>query len=470
MTARRSDGRHYIDGAFVEPDTGHSEPVYDKATGATLGTYALGDTADVERAVAAARAAQPAWARTPPDDRAALLRAIAAGLVDRREEIADMLVRETGAIRAKADGEIGGAVRKLHETAALPNRMAGAILPSQKPGKLTLLERIPLGVVGAITPWNFPVVLAMRPLAPAIATGNTVVLKPAELTPIAGGQLLAEVCHDAGVPAGVVNVVTGDGPAAGEPLAAHPDVALVHFTGSVEVGRHLAAIVAGDLRLASLELGGDNAFVVLDDADVEQAAACGAWTAFEYQGQTCITASRHIVQRAVADAYIDALASRADRITVGDPAGGGVDLGPLISEAQRDRVHRRIVQPSLDAGARLVTGGTYDGLYYRPTVLVDVTPDMPAFVEEIFGPVAPVTIVDTEDEALNLVNRHKALVNAVYTGDLVRGLAFAQRVDSGMVHVNDAGGRPTDEGDLDEFTRTRWIGIQRQPLNYPYQR
>lgn len=468
MEPRRSVGTQYIDGAYVPAANGATAPVLEKATGAELGRYALGSAADVDLAVAAAVRAQPDWAAQLPDERAWVLRRAADLMLDRAEELIDCLMRETGAVRAKAEGEVGAARRKLHESAGLANRMTGEVLPGFKPGKLILKQRIPLGVVGVITPWNFPVVLAMRPLAPALALGNAVVLKPAELTPIAGGQLLMEIFEDAGVPPGVLNLVTGDGPDAGQPLAGHPDVALIHFTGSTEIGQLVAQLAARDFRRSSLELGGSNAFVVLDDADVDAASACGAWTAYEYQGQTCITASRHIVLQSVAEAYVDALVARARGITVGDPARDKVDLGPMISETQRDRVHHEIVGSSVRMGARIRTGGTYEGLYYQPTVLSDVTPEMPAFTEEIFGPVAPVTVVSSEEEALELTNRCRALVNSVHTGDPMRGLAFAERVNSGMVHVNDAGGRPTDEDDLDEFTTRRWVGVQRSRLTYPY--
>jgi benzaldehyde dehydrogenase (NAD) len=230
----------------------------------------------------------------------------------------------------------------------------------------------------------------------------------------------------------------------------------------------MARVAAERFTRTSLELGGDNAFVVLDDADVERASACGAWAAYEFQGQTCITASRHIVHRAVADRYREAVVAKARALRVGDPYREEVDLGPLISEVQRDRVHKEIVEASVAMGARLLEGGRYDGLFYRPTVLDGVTPEMPAFTEEIFGPVIPITVVDSEDEALELVNSRQGLVSAVYTGNEARGLAFAQRVHCGLVHVNDAMGRPTGEDDLDDFTRRRYIGIQHTPLDYPY--
>ena len=465
---RVSDGKLFLAGEFVDALDGRTAPVLEKATGRPMGSYAVGSAADVDRAVSGAVRAQREWAAALPDDRAWVLRRAGDILERRADEFVDVIMRETGSVRAKAAGEVAAARRKFHESAALPGRTAGELLPPFKPGKTALLQRIPLGVVAVITPWNFPVVLALRPLGPALALGNAVVMKPAELTPIAGGQLLAEVLVEAGLPASVFNLVTGEGPGAGQPLAEHPDVAMIHFTGSNEVGRLMARIAADGFKRTSLELGGDNAFVVLDDADVAAASACGAWASYEFQGQTCISASRHIVHRAVAERYRDAVVARARGIRVGDPCRADVDLGPLISEEQRDRLHKGIVEASVAMGARIVEGGSYDGLFYRPTVMVDVTPDMPAFTEEIFGPVVPITVVDSEEEALELTNSRQALVNAVYTADLDRGLAFAERVTCGLVQVNDAMGRPTGEDDLDEFTRRRFIGLQRTPLSYPY--
>ena len=465
---RASDGKLYIAGEFVDAVDGRTAPVLEKATGQEMGRYADAGRADVDRAVAAAVAARDGWAAALPGERAGVLRRAATILERRGDEFVDVIMRETGSVRAKAAGEVAVAAGKFNASAALAASAAGEILPSFKPGKLALSQRLPLGVVAVITPWNFPVILGLRPLGPALALGNTVVMKPAELTPVAGGQLLAEVLAEAGLPAGVFNLVTGDGPTAGQPLAEHPDVAMIHFTGSNEIGRLMARIAADGFKRTSLELGGDNAFVVLDDADVDAASACGAWAAYEFQGQTCISASRHIVHRAVVDRYTEAVADKARRLRVGDPYREDVDLGPLISEEQRDRVHKAIVEASIAMGARVVEGARYDGLFYRPTVLDRVTPAMPAFTEEIFGPVLPVTVVDSEDEALRLVNSAQGLVSAVYTGDVDRGLAFAERVRCGLVHVNDAMGRPTGEDDLIEFTERRFIGVQRTPLTYPY--
>ena len=464
---RRGDGRMYIGGTFVEGAAETTGAVVEKATGREIGRYALGDAGDVDRAVAAAKAAQPAWAAATFEERAAVLRRVADRFAARLDEFADIIVRETGGVPAKGRGEVGVGQRKLLESAALAGRPYGELLPSPRRDKLAILRHDPLGVVAVITPWNFPVVLGMRGVAPALAVGNTVVLKPASLTPICGGQFLAELFAEADAPAGIFNVVTGSGGSVGEPLAAHPDVAMIHFTGSTEVGREMALIAARALKPCELELGGDNAIVVLDDADVEEAASCGAWAAWEFQGQTCITAGRHIVMRPRHDGYVESVVRRARGIVVGDPTQPGVGLGPLISEDQLAKVEG-IVRRTVEMGARLVEGGSHDGLFYRPTVLDGVTPEMPAFTEEIFGPILPITTVDTEAEALRLVNSQRNLVSAVYTGDLIRGMAFAEKVDAGLIHVNDAMGRPTGENDLLRFTRPRWIGLQRTPVSFPY--
>jgi len=307
----------------------------------------------------------------------------------------------------------------------------------------------------------------MRALAPGLAYGNAVVLKPAELTPVAGGQVLAEAARAAGVPPGVFNVVPGDGTGTGQALARHPGLDMIHFTGSLEVGQRITRLAAAAMRPAVTELGGDNAFVVLEDADIDQAASCAVWSALWYQGQTCITAGRHIVLRQVAGAFTDAVIDRVARLRVGDPLREDVDLGPVITEQQLRRFHDGLVLPSVAAGARVAAGGTHDGLFYAPAVLTGVTPQMPVFTEEIFGPVMPITVVGSEAEALELVNRHRTLMNSVFTGDPMRGLAFAGQVASSEVHVNDGYARHGGEGQQAAFTRRQWIGVQSAPVAYP---
>ncbi len=279
--------------------------------------------------------------------------------------------------------------------------------------------------------------------------------------------MLAEAAHVAGVPHGLFAVLPGDGPATGSALYHHPGLDLIHFTGSFEVGAAITEYAGRVGKPAVTELGGDNAFVVLDDADIDQAAGCALWTSLWYQGQTCISAGRHIVHRAVADAYTEAVVERVRKLRVGDPLRDSVDLGPVITAGQLARFHEGLVEPSLAAGAKVAVGGGYDGLFYQPAVLTDVTPDMPIFREETFGPVMPITVVDSEAEALELVNRHRTLMNSVFTGDPLRGYAFAQGVASNEVHVNDGYARHGGEGQLASFTRRQWIGVQTTPVTYP---
>ena len=458
--------------------------VLEKATGEPIAHVDVASVEDVDAAVAAAVAAQREWAATSYDERAAILRRAAAALERRADEVTDLIVRETGSIPGKAQYEVGGAANELYEAAGLTSRAVGEVLPSHSPGRFSLAERIPVGVVAAITPWNFPLILGMRVTAPALALGNAVVLKPSPETPLSGGTLIAELLAGAGLPAGVFSVVAG-GQDVGERLVEHPGTSMVHFTGSSAVGAKIAAAAGAQLKRVSLELGGNNALVVLDDADLDQAVMIGAWSAYHYQGQTCITAGRHIVARNLYDAYVDALAARAAAITVGDPKGGA-GLGPMINERQRDRAHG-VLEQSVAQGATVVEGGTYDGLFYRPTVVTDVTTDMPLWTEEIFAPVAPVLPVDSEEQAVALVNDTRyGLVNAVLTGDPDRGLRVAGRLRSGMVHVNDStcldeahvpfgglgasglGGRSGGDANLDEFTERRWVSLQRAAVEYPY--
>jgi len=291
----------FVGGEFRRAADGGTIGVRDKASGEIFATAGLAGTTDVADAVAAARAAQPAWAERTYAERAALLRAAVTVLADRAKPMRELIMRETGCIGGKADYEIGAATSELTEAAGLASRITGEVLPTSHSGRLSLSERIPLGVVGVITPWNFPLVLGMRVIAPALALGNAVVVKPSPETPLSGGLAIAELFAEAGLPAGVFQVLPGD-VEAGQGLVTHPDVAMIHFTGSTAVGRQIAQTAGGLLKKVSLELGGNNALIVLDDADLDQAAMIGAWSSFHYQGQTCITAGRHIVQNGIADA------------------------------------------------------------------------------------------------------------------------------------------------------------------------
>jgi benzaldehyde dehydrogenase (NAD) len=475
----------FVGGAFSRPAGGGTLGVRDKATGEIFATAGLAGPDDVDAAVDAAREAQRDWAARSYAERAALLRGVAAALADRAKPLRELIMRETGCIGGKADYEIGAAASELTEGAALASRATGEVLPTSHPGRFSLAERLPLGLVGVITPWNFPLVLGMRVIAPALALGNAVLLKPSPETPLCGGLAIAELFAAAGAPAGLFQVLPGDA-AVGERLVTHPDVAMIHFTGSTAVGRQIASVAGGLLKKVSLELGGNNALVVLDDADAGQATMIGAWSAFHYQGQTCITAGRHIVQRGIAGAYVAGLAARAEAITVGNTVTEDVGLGPMISGRQLSRA-KAMLDEAVAHGATIVAGGGTDGPFFRPTVVTDVPRQSRLWTEEIFAPIAPVLVVDTADEAVEVANdTDYGLVNSVLSGDPYRAAMLARRLRAGMVHVNDAtpqdealapfggtgasglGGRSGGDSNIEEFTQLRWLTVNPGPAHYPY--
>lgn len=475
----------FVNGEFRRPAGEAGIDVRDKSSGEVFAIAGLADPSDVDDAVETAIVAQQDWARRTYAERADVLRAVAAVLTDRAPDFRELLIRETGCIAGKADYEISAAGSELMAAASLASRPVGEVLASNHAGRLSLSERIPVGLVGVITPWNFPLVLGMRVIAPALALGNAVVLKPSPETPISGGLAIAELFAEAGAPAGILNVVPGE-EKVGRRLVEHPGISMIHFTGSTKVGREIAATAGGLLKKVSLELGGNNALIVLDDADLEQATMIGAWSSFHYQGQTCITAGRHIVQRGIAEEYVAGLSARAAAITVGDPLDATVGLGPMINTKQRTRAHELLVE-AVAEGARIVTGGSGTAPYFQPTVVVDVTPRMRLWTEEIFAPIAPVLVVDDDAEALRVANDTSyGLVDSVLTADLARGLAIGRALSAGMVHINDAtpqdeasapfggtgqsglGGRAGGDSNLDEFTERRWLTVAGGPSHYPY--
>jgi benzaldehyde dehydrogenase (NAD) len=471
--------------ASWRPGTGEPKQGREPATGRPLLTLPQSTPDDVARAAFAAREAQPAWADTNYAERAAILRRAAEIYEAHRPEFGTWTQRETGAHRNKMHHEQNFAVGELHAAAAMPIQPYGQLVPSVVPGRLSMLRRVPAGVIGAITPWNSPSVLGMRVVAPALAVGNAVILKPDPQTPVCGGAMFEAVFREAGLPDGLFHVVLG-GAETGEAIVTDPNVNRVSFTGSTGAGRRVGTLAGGLLKRVSLELGGNNAFVVLDDADLEAAASAGAFASFQFQGQVCFATGRHIVHRSVAADYVDLLTEKAKRLRLGDPYREDVDLGPIVNQKQLERVDG-IVRRSVEGGATVVEGGTYEGLFYRPTVLTDVTTDQAAWREEIFGPVAPVVVFDTDEEALALANDSEyGLTGAIYSRSISRGLALAQRFRSGMVHVNDQtvndeatvpfggmgasgnGARFGGAANWDEFTEWQWVTVRDDARSYPY--
>jgi len=479
-----SADRLFLDGEWIKGGGG-SRDVVNPSDGGTLGSTGIADTEDVDRAVQAGRAAQLSWAEAPFDDRAKVLRKAGQLLEENAAECADWLMREAGSARGKAGFEAGLVANEAHFAAALALAPTGQILRTAKP-RLSLAQRVPVGVVGVISPFNFPGVLSMRSVAPALALGNAVLLKPDPRTAIAGGLFLAAVLEQAGLPKGLLSVLPG-GRDVGMALVEHAGIRVISFTGSTRAGRAIGETAGRLLKRAHLELSGNNALVVLDDVDVDAAVSAGAWGAYLHQGQICMAAGRHVVHRSVYDRYVEGLAATAERLPVGDPSASDVALGPIIDEHQRDHVHE-LVTASLAAGARLAAGGTYDRLFYRPTVLADVRPQHPAFAEEIFGPVAPVLSFESEDELVDIVNGSEyGLSLAILTRDVMRGMKLAERLPSGIVHINDQtvddeavapfGGVAASgtgarfggfEANAEAFTETRWITVQGSIERYPF--
>lgn len=462
---------------------GGTLPVLEPATNQPISGVSKADSADVAAACAAARAAQPGWAVLPYAERATVFRRAALQLQERREAFAGWIVRETGAIPPKALFEIDSVLHHLHEAAAMLTQPQGLVLPSVA-GVTSLARRVPHGVVGVISPFNFPFLLSSRAVLPALATGNAVVLKPDPRTPVSGGVLLALLLQAAGLPEGVFHMLPGEADA-GEALVSDPNVAMVSFTGSTAVGRRVGELAGRHLKKVALELGGKNALIVLDDADLPAALSGAAWASWLHQGQICMSAGRHLVQQPLAAAYAEQLAQKAKALPVGDPHRQPVALGPMISAKQLERV-QRIVHESVRMGARLLAGGTHEGPFYAPTVLADVMPQMPVFREEIFGPVIAVTAFGSDDEAVALANDTEYGLSAgIYSADIGRAMALAERLHVGLVHINDQtvnddgtmpmggrgasgnGSRHGGPANWDEFTQWQWTTLRRTPPTYP---
>jgi benzaldehyde dehydrogenase (NAD) len=459
--------------------------VTNKATGESLGTLGVASAADVAHASELAAAAQPAWAALTNAARADILERAKDLLVERRDEFTWWLIRESGSIGPKAGVEIDFTIAKF---AKIVDELRTGVFEEtivDEGGYRSVAERVPLGVVGVIGPFNFPLYLCLRAVIPALGFGNAVVLKPDQQTAVASGVLVAKLFSDAGVPENVLHVLPGDAEP-GKALTTDPHIAMIAFTGSSAVGRTIGAAAGAALKRVSLELGGNSPFIVLADADIEGAARCGAWGSFLHQGQICMASSRHLVHESIAAEYAVALGKHADGLAVGDPASGTVHLGPIINDTQVARVDR-IVQSTVAAGATLVSGGTHEQKFYRPTVLAGVKPGMAAFDEEIFGPVAPITTFATDEEAIALANSTDyGLSASVHSKSMAHARSVARRLRTGMVHINDQtvnddarapfggvgasgnGSRQGGHASLDEYTTWHWSTERDEPPMYPF--
>ncbi|MET9803339.1 aldehyde dehydrogenase family protein [Streptomyces sp. NPDC006368] len=450
-----------------------------------LASITVATVGEVDQAYRAAERAQRAWADTNPYTRRAVFERALRIVEEREAEITEAIIAELGGTRTKAAFELHLAKEFLREAVNLALRPEGRILPSPVDGKENRLYRVPVGVVGVISPFNFPFLLSIKSVAPALALGNAVVLKPHQNTPILGGALVAKVFEDAGLPAGLLNVVITDIAEIGDALLEHPVPKVISFTGSDRVGKHVATVCAANFKRAVLELGGNSALIVLDDADIDYAVDAAVFSRFVHQGQVCMAANRVLVDRSVEKEFTDKFVAKVRTLKAGDPADPETHLGPLINSTQAEAVSS-LVEQTVEAGATALVRGRAEGNVVTPTVLTGLPADSPVLSQEIFGPVVMLIPFDGEDEAVRIANDTPyGLSGAVHTGDVERGVRVAQRIHTGMIHINDGTvhdepivpfggekhsgvGRLNGESTVDAFTTYKWISIQHGRSRFPF--
>ena len=473
----------FIGGEWVDSVSGETFSDINPANDEVYATVPKGDARDADRAMAAAYAARRDWAKTSPGERANLLYKASSTLESRLEEFAEVLISEGGSMFGKAMFETTYTVDLLRTAGEDCRRILGETIPSDH-DKLSMTIYQPRGVVVAISPWNFPLLLSINKVAYALAAGNTVVLKPSSETPVIGLKI-AELFASVDLPPGVLNVVTGPGGVVGEALVQDDRASLVTFTGETVTGRRIAELAGTKLKKYTLEMGGKDPLIILADADIDYAVDAAAFGAFMHQGQICMSVERIIVEEPIAEEFAQKLAAKAETLTVADPHQPTTVIGPLINDQQVQTVHDQ-VQDAVAKGARLLTGGSFEGRFYKPTVLADVTTDMKIFREETFGPTAPILKVKDEKEALEVANDSTyGLSSGVITNDLQKALFLAENLESGMVHINDSSvhdepycpfggckesglGREGGRQSMEEMSEIKWVTIQRGKRHYPF--
>ena len=434
--------QNYIAGEWVDALGGETFATISPATGDTLGSFPKSTAEDVDRAVRAARAAYEEWRLVPAPERANVLYRFANLLAEEKEPLAELMSREMGKVLAEAGGDVQEAIDMSLYMAGEGRRLFGQTTPSELRDKFNMSVRLPVGVVGVITPWNFPIAIPSWKIAPAIVCGNTVVFKPAEETPLLGERFV-ELLAEAGLPPGVVNVVHGFGETVGEAIVAHPDVPVITFTGHRDTGVRVTKVAADHLKHVHLELGGKNAIIVMDDADLDLAVEGILWSAFGTSGQRCTAASRVIVHRSVYGALQSKLVAAAERMRLGPGWEESTDVGPVITRGALEKIHT-YTEIGRGEGARLLTGGEVatdgeldKGFYYRPTVFADGEAGMRIAQEEIFGPTTTLIPVDDFDEAVRVANGVRyGLSSSIFTRDVNRAFRAMRDLQTGITYVN----------------------------------
>ena len=434
--------KNFIGGEWVDAVSGETFESRSPATGEVIGLFPKSGAEDVERAVVAAQAAYVDWRLVPAPKRGEILMRFAQVLEREKHELTDLMTREMGKVKAEAGGDVQEAIDMTYYMAGEGRRMWGQTTPSELRDKFNMSVRVPVGVVGAITPWNFPIAIPSWKMAPALVCGNTVVLKPAEDTPLLAERFV-ELLEESGVPAGVVNIVHGYGETAGDALVRHPGVPIITFTGSRETGVAVTKAAADNLKHVHLELGGKNAIIVLDDADVDLAVEGILWSAFGTSGQRCTAASRVIAHEKIYDALQSKLVAAAERLRLGPGWDDATDIGPVINKAAIEKIHA-YTKIGSDEGARLLTGGEIategdlgKGFFYRPTIFGDVDAQMRIAQEEIFGPTTALIKVRDFDEAIRVSNGIRfGLSSSIYTRDVNKAFRAMRDLVAGITYIN----------------------------------
>ncbi|MFF9314853.1 aldehyde dehydrogenase family protein [Streptomyces sp. NPDC014748] len=477
--------QQYIDGEW-RPGSGSWDIIdFNPYDGEKLASITIATVDEVDQAYRSAERAQKQWAATNPYTRRAVFEKALRLVEEREREITEVIIAELGGTHLKAAFELHLVKEFLREAVHLALAPEGKILPSPTDGKENRVYRVPVGVVGVISPFNFPFLLSVKSVAPALALGNGVVLKPHQNTPIAGGSLVARIFEDAGLPGGLLNVVITDIAEIGDAFIEHPVPKVISFTGSDTVGRHVATVCASHFKRSVLELGGNSAIVVLDDADLDYAVDAAVFSRYVHQGQVCMAANRVLVDRSVAAEFTEKFVAKVASLKAGDPRDPQTVIGPVINSAQANAISGAVEQAISEGATALLRGAVTDNLV-EPSVLTNVPADSALLQQEIFGPVAFLVPFDGEEEAVRIVNDSPyGLSGAVHTADIERGVAFAKRIDTGMFHVNDGTvhdeplvpfggekhsgiGRLNGETTVDAFTTIKWISVQHGRSGFPF--
>ncbi|BAC14663.1 aldehyde dehydrogenase family protein [Oceanobacillus iheyensis] len=475
----------YINGVWKDGNGKATIQNTNPYSGEVIATYRAASLQDLDDAYETAQEVQKAWAKENPITVQRIMDKAVTYMEENHEEIVDIIIQEIGGTRLKAEFEIGLVTNMIKEASSFPMRMSGSILPSPIDGKENRVYRVPVGVVGVISPFNFPFFLSMKSVAPALATGNAVVLKPHEHTAITGGTMIAKIFEEAGLPKGVLQVVTTEISEIGDRFVDHPVPAAISFTGSTKVGKHIGEVASRNLKEVHLELGGNSALIVLEDADVDYAVSAGVFSRFTHQGQICMSANRIIVHEDVYDEFVQKYADKVKTLTCGDPADSSTIIGPLINERQVQNTVN-LIEKGVEEGAHPLVRGQVNGNVVEPVIFTEVTPDMQIANEEFFAPVVAIMKVSSEEQAIAYANASSyGLSGAVHTSDVNRGAEVAKQLESGMIHINDGTindepnvafggvknsgvGRLNGEWSLEAFTTTKWISIQHTKRQFPY--